>query len=247
VNSESTPKAVPLTTPGTRQKSTNALLKDRLLRGLTGLFLWNVILFVAAGRIAWQRAWIYIALYVGTLTIGEIVVSLKSPAILHERAQRHDNTKTFDKIIIPLIILTFFLFPVVAGLDAVRFRWSHLGLQAFFAGLPLYLFGTMLVPWTMIVNPHLERTVRIQVDRGHQVVKSGPYAFIRHPMYAGVILQSLGAPLLLGSLWSYLPVAATICLFVVRTALEDRTLRNELPGYAEYAMSTRFRLLPGIW
>ena len=204
-------------------------------------------MFVAAGRVNWKRGWIYVALYVGTLVIGEIVVSVKNPGILQERAKRHANTKTFDKIIVPLIVVTFFLFPVVAGLDAGRFGWSHVGWQAFFAGLPLYLMGGLLVPWTMIVNPHLEKTVRIQEERGHQVVKSGPYAVVRHPLYAGVILQSLGAPLLLGSLWSYLPVAATICLFVVRTALEDRTLRNELPGYAEYAMSTRYRLLPGIW
>jgi protein-S-isoprenylcysteine O-methyltransferase Ste14 len=220
---------------------------DRLLRGLTGVFLWGVILFVAAGRVNWKRAWVYVALYVSTLVIGEIVVSVKSPGILQERAQRHANTKTFDKVIVPLFVLTFFLLPVVAGFDAVRFRWTHVGWWALFAGVPLYLIGYLLVPWTMIVNPHLEKTVRIQEDRGHQVVKSGPYAVVRHPMYAGVILQSLAAPLLLGSLWSYVPVGATICLFVVRTALEDRTLRNELPGYAGYAMSTPYRLLPGIW
>lgn len=225
----------------------NPLLMDRLVRALAGVCLWSVILFVAAGRVNWKRGWIYVGLYVCTLVIGEIVVSVKSPGILKERAKRHANTKTFDKVIIPFIVLTFFLFPVVAGLDAGRFGWSHLGLQAFFAGLPLYLTGCLLVPWTMIVNPHLEKTVRIQEERGHQVVKSGPYAVVRHPLYAGVILQSLGVPLLLGSLWSYLPVAATICLFVLRTALEDRTLRNELPGYAEYAISTRYRLLPGIW
>ncbi|MGB2677636.1 MAG: isoprenylcysteine carboxylmethyltransferase family protein [Candidatus Acidiferrum sp.] len=244
---ESTTEAVPSPSSGTLRQPMNPLLMDRLLRALAGVCLWSVILFVAAGRVNWKRGWIYVALYVGTLVIGEIVVSVKSPGILKERAKRHANTKTFDKIIVPLIVVTFFLFPVVAGLDAGRFGWSHLGLQALFAGLPLYLMGGLLVPWTMIVNPHLEKTVRIQEERGHQVVKSGPYAVVRHPLYAGVILQSLGAPLLLGSLWSYLPVAATICLFVVRTALEDRTLRNELPGYAEYAMSTRYRLLPGIW
>ncbi|MGB8494532.1 MAG: isoprenylcysteine carboxylmethyltransferase family protein [Candidatus Acidiferrum sp.] len=244
---ELTPKAVPPTTSGTLQQPVNALLMDRLVRGLAGVCLWSVILFVAAGRVNWKRGWIYVGLYVCTLVIGEIVVSVKSPRILKERAKRHANTKTFDKIIVPLIVVTFFLFPVVAGLDVGRFGWSHVGLQAVFAGLPLYLMGGLLVPWTMIVNPHLEKTVRIQEERGHQVVRSGPYAVVRHPLYAGVILQSLGVPLLLGSLWSYLPVAATICLFVVRTALEDRTLRNELPGYAEYAMSTRYRLLPGIW
>lgn len=211
------------------------------------MLLWGVILFAAAGRVNWKRGWVYVALHVTCIVIGEIVVSVKNAAILQERAQRHANTKTFDKVILPLIMLTFFLLPVVAGFDAVRFGWSHVGWRAFFAVLPLYLTGCLLVPWTMIVNPYLERTVRIQEERGHQVVKSGPYAVVRHPMYAGVILQSLAAPLLLGSLWSYVPMAGTICLFVVRTALEDRTLRKELPGYAEYAMSTRYRLLPGVW
>jgi protein-S-isoprenylcysteine O-methyltransferase Ste14 len=206
-----------------------------------------VILFAAAGRVSWKRGWIYVGLYVCTLVIGEIVVSVKSPGILQERAQRHANTKSFDKVILRLIKVTFFLFPVVAGLDAVRFGWSHVGWQAFFAGLPVYLTGWVLVPWTMIVNPHLEPTVRIQEERGHRVVKSGPYGVVRHPMYAGVILQTLAAPLLVGSLWSYLPVGASICLFVVRTALEDRMLRKELPGYAEYATNTRYRLVPGIW
>jgi len=247
VSFESTTKEVPRTGAETLQKPKNLLLRDRLFRGLAGVFVWSVLLLGAAGNVNWKRGCIYIALYVCTLVIGEIVVSAKSPGILQERARRHANTKTFDKIILPLVMLTFFVFPAVVGLDAVRFGWSHVGWIAFFAGLPVYLMGCALVPWTMIVNPHLEPTVRIQEERGHQVVKSGPYAVVRHPMYAGVILQSLAAPLLLGSLWSYLPVGATICLFVVRTALEDRTLRNELPGYAQYAMSTRYRLLPGIW
>jgi len=247
MSAESAVEVVPPDQSESLQTPGNSLPRDRLLRGLTGVCLWSVLLFVAAGRVNWKRAWVYVALYMSTLVIGEIVVSIKRPEILRERAQRHANTKAFDKVIVPLIVVTFFLFPLVAGLDAVRFGWSHIGWKAFFAALPLYLTGCLLVPWTMIVNPHLERTVRIQAERGHQVVKSGPYAVARHPMYAGVILQSLTAPLLLGSLWSYVPVAATICLFVVRTALEDRTLRNELPGYAEYARNTRYRLLPGIW
>jgi protein-S-isoprenylcysteine O-methyltransferase Ste14 len=240
-------EAVPPLSSGTQQKPTDSLLRDRLSRGLAGVCVWSVILFAAAGRVSWKRGWIYVGLYVCTLVIGEIVVSVKSPGILQERAQRHANTKSFDKVILRLIMVTFFLFPVVAGLDAVRFGWSHVGWQAFFAGLPVYLTGWVLVPWTMIVNPHLEPTVRIQEERGHRVVKSGPYGVVRHPMYAGVILQTLAAPLLVGSLWSYLPVGASICLFVVRTALEDRMLRKELPGYAEYATNTRYRLVPGIW
>ena len=247
VSLETKTEAVPPAGSEKLEKPKNALLRDRLLRGFAGVLLWCVVPFAAAGRVHWTRAWVYVGLYVSCLVICEIVVSIKAPGILEARAQRHANTKTFDKVLLPLIALTFFLFPLVAGLDAIRFEWSHVGWVAFFAVLPLFLMGWLLVPWTMIVNPYLEKTVRIQEERGHQVVKSGPYAVVRHPMYAGVILQSLAAPLLLGSLWSYLPVGATICLFVVRTALEDRTLRNGLPGYAEYALSTRYRLLPGVW
>jgi protein-S-isoprenylcysteine O-methyltransferase Ste14 len=99
----------------------------------------------------------------------------------------------------------------------------------------------------MVVNSHLEVTVRIQDDRGHCVIDSGPYAIVRHPMYAGIVLQSVATPLLLGSSWAAVPVGITILLFAIRTALEDRTLRKELPGYEEFTTRTRFRLIPGLW
>jgi protein-S-isoprenylcysteine O-methyltransferase Ste14 len=111
----------------------------------------------------------------------------------------------------------------------------------------LHLLGSIPIAGAMATNPHLETTVRIQEDRGHRVSTSGPYRVVRHPMYVGAILQFAGAPLVLGSLWACLPVAAAPVLFIVRTALEDRTLRRELPGYEAYAQRTRYRLLPGVW
>lgn len=113
--------------------------------------------------------------------------------------------------------------------------------------VPLFLLGCVPIPWSMAVNPYHERTVRVQEDRGHEVVKSGPYAMVRHPMYAGVIVQSLAAPLILGSFWSYIPIAMTILTIVIRTSLEDRMLRKELPGYQDYTKTTQFRLVPGLW
>jgi protein-S-isoprenylcysteine O-methyltransferase Ste14 len=227
--------------------SARSLLLKRMLIYFAGVCVWSVILFVAAGHVNWRRGWIYVVLYVGCVIANEVVVSFKNPQILNERVKHHAGTKTHDKILVPLLTLMFFVLALVAGLDAGRFGWSHIPLSALWAGIPLFLAGFLFGLWTWTVNPFLEGTVRIQAERGHQVVTSGPYALVRHPMYAGIILQSLAAPLVLGSVWSSAPIMGTITLFVIRTALEDRTLRNELPGYMDYAKTTRHRLAPGIW
>jgi protein-S-isoprenylcysteine O-methyltransferase Ste14 len=227
--------------------STDHVGRDRLFRALVGVGFWAALLFGAAGRINWLRGWVYIAIYVTSLVVGEIAVARKNPDLLRERSKRQKGTKSFDRIILGLVGVTFLAFPIVVGFDVVRFGWTHVGWWALGAGLPLYIAGQVLVTWSMAINPHLEKTVRIQTDRGHQVITCGPYALVRHPMYLGVILQSFAVPLMLGSLWSYAPVAGTILLFTIRTALEDRMLRRELPGYADFAASTRFRLVPGLW
>ena len=99
----------------------------------------------------------------------------------------------------------------------------------------------------MVVNPFFEKTVRIQTDRGHRVVDTGPYAYVRHPGYVGFLGWILAAPLLLASVWAIVPALISVVGLVIRTALEDRTLRAELPGYPEYAARVRFRLIPGMW
>jgi len=106
----------------------------------------------------------------------------------------------------------------------------------------------MVMPlWAMSANAYLSTMVRIQDDRGHQVVTTGPYRYVRHPMYVGTIFFGLCMPLFLGSWWTFVPCGLIVILFIIRTALEDRTLRDELPGYAEYAERVRYRLLPGVW
>jgi protein-S-isoprenylcysteine O-methyltransferase Ste14 len=104
-----------------------------------------------------------------------------------------------------------------------------------------------LIWWVMATNTYLSEVVRIQEERGHRVIKDGPYQFIRHPMYFGVILAVLCVPLALGSWWSLIPAALIVILFIIRTALEDRTLQAELPEYKDYADVVRYRLFPGVW
>jgi protein-S-isoprenylcysteine O-methyltransferase Ste14 len=99
----------------------------------------------------------------------------------------------------------------------------------------------------MATNAFLSTRVRIQEDRGHRVVTTGPYRMVRHPMYAATIIGFAGVSLLLGSWWAFVPGAVCTVLFIIRTALEDRTLQAELPGYKDYAARTRYRLLPGVW
>jgi len=139
------------------------------------------------------------------------------------------------------------LVPAVAGLDVGRYRWSSLGVYYALLGLVLMVASSILLNWAMIENPHFEPTVRIQEDRGHRVVSSGPYGFVRHPGYLSGILWMSAIPLIVGSLYAFVPVALYGALMVLRTHLEDRTLHEELAGYPEYAERVRYRLLPGIW
>ena len=115
------------------------------------------------------------------------------------------------------------------------------------AGFILTVFGHVIVVWAMSANAFFSAQVRIQTERGHTVANTGPYKLIRHPGYIGAMIFSLGIPLMLGSWWAVIPGVFSVILYIVRTALEDRTLLDELPGYVDYAQSVKFRLIPGVW
>jgi protein-S-isoprenylcysteine O-methyltransferase Ste14 len=155
--------------------------------------------------------------------------------------------KSWDRAIIRAYSVLLMAMLLLAPLDAVRFRWSRVPLV--FQGLALLgLFAAWsLVIWAFRVNAFLAEYVRIQTERGHAVCTTGPYRFVRHPMYVAVIVTILLVPVLLGSLYALIPAGLIAALFVLRTALEDRTLRAELSGYEEYARTVRWRLVPGIW
>jgi protein-S-isoprenylcysteine O-methyltransferase Ste14 len=215
------------------------------------LFLTNVVtgvaLFAAAGTLRWLRGWIYLGLHVVLVTVSGILIVRANPAVIAARAKIPRDAKAFDKVILRIYVLLLFATVIVAGLDAVRYRWSSLPLATVYLGVPIAIVAILPPLWALMVNPFAEAAVRIQKERGHVVITKGPYGFVRHPMYLGVILTGIAAPLILGSAWAFVPAAATFILFIVRTALEDKTLRAELPGYAEFAEHTRYRLIPGVW
>ena len=171
----------------------------------------------------------------------------RDPALIEERSRTAENVKSWDKAIMGVYMVLLFGMLVTAGLDAGRFGLSDMPAALRVLGWLGLLAAFGLVWWVMASNPFLSRMVRIQDERGHVVVTTGPYNYVRHPMYVGTISAMICIPLVLGSYWALIPAVLIDILFVVRTAMEDRTLMEELPGYREYAARVRYRLLPGIW
>ena len=202
------------------------------------------VLMWAAGTLRWPEAWIYFGLRIGSMAIASFFIVRKNANIINKRGQKLDNTKSWDKWFGAVYTLTILLFPIIAGLD-YRYGWSTMALIWQMVGF-VGLIPAMILPyWAMAENRHLYTTVRL--EEGQQVMKTGPYQYVRHPMYSGALLYVLFAPLLLGSWWAFVPNGIAAISLLVRTALEDRTLQEELPGYAEFTEETRYRLLPGIW
>lgn len=209
-----------------------------------------VILMLASGDARWSMGWVFAAFSFVYMIASRLLLMRRNPDLIAERsgAMKQTNVEPWDKALVPLIgVLLPTATLIVGGLDH-RFHGTHgiaLGAQAA-AYVPM-LIGLIVAQWAAMENAFFSAVVRIQEDRGQTVVTTGPYRVIRHPGYAGSLLFNLALPLALGSLWAYIPVVVMAVLMVVRTALEDRTLIRKLPGYAEYAMKTRRRLLPGIW
>jgi len=202
-----------------------------------------------SGRWDWWQVWAYAALTLIAFVASRAVASKKHPGILKERAEslEHKDTKAFDKVAVSLLTLFMLAQQVVAGLDG-RYRWSpRLGTGVNMAAFALVILGYIFASWALVENAFFSGTVRIQKERGHHVVSTGPYRIVRHPGYSGSLLSYIAIPLLFDSLWTYVPTMLLFALLVVRTALEDRTLQKELPGYEEFTRVTRWRLVPGIW
>jgi protein-S-isoprenylcysteine O-methyltransferase Ste14 len=223
-----------------------ALLK-RIVAVFAVILVMDLLLFVPAGRLDWPAAWILSLLYGVFLLAYAVWGTLKAPDLLKERSQVAENVKVWDKVIMAIYTVLLLATPVLAGLDGGRVRWSQMPVAWQVLGLVGTVLSGGLIFWTILTNAYLGRMVRIQEDRGHQVVTGGPYRYVRHPMYVGIILLFPCMTLFLGSWWALVPASLIAMLMVIRTALEDRTLQAELPGYAEYAQRVRHRLLPGVW
>jgi len=209
--------------------------------------LFAVILFVAAGTLSWIRGWIYFICILSAEVCTLIIIARKSPEMLNQRGTTHPDVKTFDNFFNFSWMILSAVTPLVAGFDVVRFEWSSMPFSTLYVGAVFMAVSFVIGSWAMIENVHFEGIVRIQTDRNHRVVTTGPYRIIRHPGYVGYILLAIGTPFILGSWWSFVTLGPMILMFVIRTAFEDKILLRELKGYEEYARRTRFRLFPGIW
>jgi len=236
-----------MTTPTEQNNSkldTKKNILKRLIQVTISVILIAILLLVSAGKIDWIYAWLYIA---SSLLVIIINACIFPPELISERGRKKDNVEKWDKLISGLLTLPWLALYIVSGLD-IRFGLSlELASWIHISGLVIYLLGNALLSWAMISNIYFSTAVRIQYDRGHHVSIGGPYRFIRHPGYLGMIIYLLATPLALGSILALIPASLTVILFIIRTALEDNTLKNKLEGYKEYAKRVKYRLIPGIW
>ena len=221
-----------------------------ILFNLLTLILLLLSPFLAAGDWTWDLGWLYTGSMLLYTFISRAIAIRLHPGFARERATASalQDTKSWDKWIVPLIALWLPLLAVLtAGLDE-RLEWSTpLPGWVHWLGLALLVVGYSVGTWAMAVNAYFSSHVRIQKDRGQKIVTTGPYAIVRHPAYITGAIAMLGIPLLLDSLLAFPPIILLCIGIIVRTALEDKTLLAELPGYKEYAEKVRYRLVPGIW
>lgn len=202
-----------------------------------------------SGEWDWWQAWVYALLSILSFAVSRALAARRHPDLIAERARflEAKDTKPWDKILAPLLGLGSVVILIVAGLDKL-YGWS----SVFSTGMHVIsviaiILGYAFSSWALIENRFFSGTVRIQTDRNHKVVSTGPYRIVRHPGYAGGLFGYVFIPLLLDSLWAFVPTALLAGVIILRTALEDKTLQAELPGYREFAQKTKYRLIPGIW
>jgi protein-S-isoprenylcysteine O-methyltransferase Ste14 len=204
-------------------------------------------LFLPAGTLAWVRGWLFVAVFLLAATLAGVYVWRVNPELYAARSRIHEGTKHWDRILIAFLIPPMAAIFAVAALDGGRFHWFPVPWWVCAVGYGLFLTGFAITVWAEAVNKFFELGVRIQTDRGHKVIDTGPYAIVRHPGYVGAIILCAGVALSLGSLWALIPVCLSSVLLIYRTWREDLTLQAELPGYAEYSKRVRYRLVPWVW
>ncbi len=218
-----------------------------VIKGVFALLLMTGIMMVLAGRLDYWQGWVYGLFSLVYGIIKAFLFADKTDLVL-ERLRPGPGTKWWDKVFWAFFLPLNFGVVIVGSLDAGRFGWTGpLPATVYILGYILFFLTLYLFTWAMYINPFFSSTVRIQTDRGQEVVRDGPYRYVRHPGYIAGILMLMAMPPALGSLWALAPAAILIVLLVIRTWLEDTTLQRELEGYAEYAGKVKYRLAPGLW
>jgi protein-S-isoprenylcysteine O-methyltransferase Ste14 len=220
----------------------------RAAQVLGGIFLLMVVFFLSAGRIDLPRAWFFFSLYFILLLFNMVIFLEFNPELIRARSEvLRGEMKWWDKFFGVLYTIFLFIMFIVCGLDVGRLHTSSAGMDFLVVGVIFFVVGWVFIAWAMVENEFFETTVRIQKERNHKVVITGPYAIVRHPGYAGMILFYGCTPFIIGSLYGLTPAILLAVAFVFRTYFEDRMLYEELPGYKEYTKKVRYRLVPFIW
>ncbi len=206
----------------------------------------GALLFGSAGTLRWFFGWAWL-LFMSTFQLAAtMLVGSRHPDLIEERARIRPGTKWWDRILTPVLALSSLAIFFVAGLD-YRFHRGRPPVWLLVIALLVAVAGATLITAAMLANRFFATTVRIQSERGHAVISTGPYARIRHPGYAGALAFTVMAPLALGSQWAWIPAGVAVLAILVRMALEESTLRHELPGYCQYSERVRYRLIPGVF
>jgi protein-S-isoprenylcysteine O-methyltransferase Ste14 len=216
-------------------------------RSVAALLVLIVLLFVPAGSISWARGWLFLLVIITVLGVSAVFLWRINPEIFAARSRIHPGTKRWDRILLGFLFPAMIAIVPVGALDDGRFQWSRMSWWFVGLGYVLLITGTAITAWAQAMNRFFEPGVRIQTERGHHVVETGPYAIIRHPGYFAAVLLFAGIALALGSWWALIPAGFAALLILIRTELEDRMLSAELDGYAAYAKRVPFRLIPGVW
>lgn len=208
----------------------------------------GALLFASAGTLQWPGAWAYLVASAVLGVASGLWLAKVDPGLLAERMRltAREGQPRDDKYFMLLFVAIAVLWFVAMGLDR-RFDGTNAGVALIVLGLALYLASTALIMWVFRTNSFAAPVVKVQTERHHQVVSTGPYALVRHPMYASIMLFFIGVPILLGSWWGLAFVPVFFVMFAIRTRIEERTLAAGLSGYADYAARVRYRLLPGLW
>ncbi len=222
-------------------------IRNRLAQIGFLVLLMAAALFISVWRWDWWNAWVYLGLYLAYLGYNMVVLLGRHKELVEERSQIGEGAKSWDKVIGLITGVGGFTILIIAGLDE-RFSWAGtIPIQVQIVAFVVLGLSYPLFTWAMVSNRFFSTVVRIQKDRGHTVQTGGPYRYVRHPGYASLLVSYLTMPFALGSLWACIPMALLVANLFLRTTLEDRTLKNELDGYQEYAGRVRYRLIPGIW
>jgi protein-S-isoprenylcysteine O-methyltransferase Ste14 len=218
-----------------------------IIKHFVGTFIFFLIIFFSAGKIDYWQGLIYVFIGLIMATLNYTILKPDSE-LLMERSKPGEGSKKWDKALLGLSLLITITMYITAGLDSGRYHWSpNFPFGLTLIGIFLTISGQLLFLLAQKQNKFFSSTVRIQTERNHTVCDTGLYRIVRHPAYLGSIIQSIGFPLLFGSLWSILPVGFMIILHITRTYLEDKTLLKELSGYREYSLKTSYKLLPLVW